>query len=253
MISKASSLSGCAAVGVPCSSQFGCSMSYVYIPRHTEEEYQRYTPTENRRVGIVLNAALFFLLALIGGFVIVIGLLSAGVADDDIFLTWIVRGVVFSFVMSMIGMIAYQAMLAGRDGSVDDALQKERDALHTQVAKMENDIKSVADRVRDIKATGHVVMAGDGTTVIIGSDISNSFNVVRKDDPALADALQTISGAVEKSGNKDAGLAWERFMKQAVGERDKTVLSALWDRVVKLVPDVTKLVESVAKIAGLFA
>jgi hypothetical protein len=228
-------------------------MSYVYIPRHTEEEYQRYAPNENRRVGIVLNAALFFLLALIGGFVIVIGLLSAGVADDDIFLTWIVRGVVFSFVMSMIGMIAYQAMLAGRDGSVDDALQKERDALHTQVAKMENDIKSVADRVRDIKATGHVVMAGDGTTVIIGSDISNSFNVVRKDDPALADALQTISGAVEKSGNKDAGLAWERFMKQAVGERDKTVLSALWDRVVKLVPDVTKLVESVAKIAGLFA
>ena len=228
-------------------------MSYVYIPRHTEEEYRRYTPNENRRVGIVLNAALFFLLALIGGFVIVIGLLSAGVADDDIFLTWIVRGVVFSFVMSMIGMIAYQAMLAGRDGSVDDALQKERDALHTQVAKMENDIKSVADRVRDIKATGHVVMAGDGTTVIIGSDISNSFNVVRKDDPALADALQTISGAVEKSGNKDAGLAWERFMKQAVGERDKTVLSALWDRVVKLVPDVTKLVESVAKIAGLFA
>jgi hypothetical protein len=228
-------------------------MSYVYIPRHTEEEYQRYAPNENRRVGIVLNAALFFLLACIGGLAIVIGMLSAGVADDDIFLTWVVRGVVLSFVMSMIGMIAYQAMLAGRDGSVDDALQKERDALHTQVAKMENDIKSVADRVRDIKATGHVVMAGDGTTVIIGSDISNSFNVVRKDDPALADALQTISGAVEKSGNKDAGLAWERFMKQAVGERDKTVLSALWDRVVKLVPDVTKLVESVAKIAGLFA
>jgi len=228
-------------------------MSYVYIPRHTEEEYQRYAPNENRRVGIVLNAALFFLAAWIGGLAIVIGLLSAGVGDDDVLLTWVVRGVAFSFVMSMIGMIAYQAMLAGRDGSVDEALQKERDALHTQVAKMENDIKSVADRVRDIKAAGHVVMAGDGTTVIIGSDISNSFNVVRKDDPALADALQTISGAVEKSGNKDAGLAWERFMKQAVGERDKTVLSALWDRVVKLVPDVTKLVESVAKIAGLFA
>ena len=228
-------------------------MSYVYIPRHTEEEYQRYAPNENRRVGIVLNAALFFLLACIGGLAIVIGMLSAGVADDDIVLTWVVRGVVLSFVISMIGMMAYQAMLAGRDGSVDEALQKERDALHTQVAKMENDIKSVADRVRDIKAAGHVVMAGDGTTVIIGSDISNSFNVVREKDPALAEALQTISGAVEKSGNKDAGLAWERFMKQAVGERDKTVLSALWDRVVKLVPDVTKLVESVAKIAGLFA
>jgi hypothetical protein len=228
-------------------------MSYVYIPRHTKEEYQRYTPNKNRRVQIVLKTALFFSLAWIAGLVIVICLLTAGFADDGVFITWIWRSVAVSFVISMIGLVAYQAMLAGLDGSVDDALRQERDALHTQVAKMENDIKSVADRVRDIKAAGHVVMAGDGTTVIIGSDISNSFNVVRKDDPALFDALQTISGAVEKSGNKDAGLAWERFMKQAVGERDKTVLSALWDRVVKLVPDVAKLVESVAKIAGLFA
>jgi D-arabinose 5-phosphate isomerase GutQ len=117
--------------------------------------------------------------------------------------------------------------MAGRDEAVDNALLKERDALHTQVAKMENDIRTVADRVRDIKTKGHVVMAGDGTTVIIGSDVSNSFNVVRNNDPALADALQTISGAVEKSGNKEAGLAWERFMKQALGERDKITLSSL--------------------------
>jgi hypothetical protein len=41
-------------------------------------------------------------------------------------------------------------------------------------------------------------------------------------------------------------------MKQVTGERDKTVLSALWDRVVKLVPDITNLVESVAKITTLF-
>jgi hypothetical protein len=35
------------------------------------------------------------------------------------------------------------------------------------------------------------------------------------------------------------------------GERDKTVLSALWDRVVKLVPDIATLAESAAKIAPL--
>jgi hypothetical protein len=223
-----------------------------YIPRHTDEEYKRYAPNEYRRAGTVLNLTLFFFLTFVGGVAVVIGLAYAGFAPDDVppLVGW---SLVFSFVISTIGFIAYQVMLAGLDGVVDDALLKERDALQTQVAKMENDIKSVADRVRDIKATGHVVMAGDGTTVIIGSDVSNSFNVVRNTDPALADALQTISGAVEKSGNKDAGQAWERFMKQALGERDKTVLSALWDRVVKLVPDVTKLVESVAKIATLFA
>jgi hypothetical protein len=227
-------------------------MSDYYIPRHTEEEYQRYTPNENRRIETVWKVALFFGSGWIGGLALLIGLLYAGFAPDDVIRPWVGWSLGFSFAVSTIGVVAYQAMLAGRDGAVDDALFKERDALHTQVAKMENDIKTVADRVRDIKAAGHVVMAGDGTTVIIGSDVSNSFNVVRNNDPALADALQTISGAVEKSGNKEAGLAWERFMKQAVGERDKTVLSALWDRVVKLVPDVTKLVESVAKIATLF-
>jgi hypothetical protein len=222
-----------------------------YVPRHTDEEYKRYAPNEYRRAGTVLNLTLFFFLTFVGGVAVVIGLAYADFAPDDV-LPLVGWSLVFSFVISTIGFIAYQVMLAGLDGLVDDALLKERDALHTQVAKMENDIKSVADRVRDIKATGHLVMAGDGTTVIIGSDVSNSFNVVRNTDPALADALQTISGAVEKSRNKDAGQAWERFMKQALGERDKTVLSALWDRVVKLVPDVTKLVESVAKIATLF-
>jgi hypothetical protein len=222
-------------------------MSYVYVPRHTAEEYQRYTPNAYRRVGTVRNIAALFGLIFAGGFGY---LLYAGTDDAPSWLAWGLGSLFISF----IGLgIAHQAMWANLDGLVDNVLLKERDALHTQVAKMENDIKSVADRVRDIKATGHVVMAGDGTTVIIGSDVSNSFNVVRNNDPALADALQTISGAVEKSGNKEAGLAWERFIKQAVGERDKTVLSALWDRVVKLVPDVTKLVESVAKIAALFA
>ncbi len=228
-------------------------MSYVYIPRHTEEEYQRYTPNENRRVETVRKTVAFFTFGWIGGLALLIGLAYADFAPDDVLRPWVAWSLVFSLVVSTIGFIAYPATLAWLDGLVDEALLKERDALHTQVAKMENDIKSVADRVRDIKATGHVVMAGDGTTVIIGSDVSNSFNVVRNNDPALADALQTISGAVEKSGNKEAGLAWERFMKQAVGERDKTILSALWDRVVKLVPDVTKLIESVAKIATLFA
>src|SRR5262249_34513529 len=156
----------------------------------------------------------FFFFTFVGGIVLVIGLAYVGFSGDEVIpwvdyvFPWVVGSVVFLLVIAGIAGVAYQAKLAELDYLVDNALLKERDALHTQVAKMEDDIKSVADRVRDIKATGHVVMAGDGTTVIIGSDVSNSFNVVRKDDPALADALQTISGAVEKSGNKEAGEAW---------------------------------------------
>ena len=79
----------------------------------------------------------------------------------------------------------------------------------------------------------------------------NPGNAIKHDDPALAEALATISGAVERSGNKEAGQAWASFMKQVTGERDKTVFSALWDRVVKLVPDIATLAESAAKIAPL--
>src|SRR5438105_13237906 len=40
---------------------FGGSMSYNYIPRHTDEEYKKYAPNEYKRAGIVLNVAVFFI------------------------------------------------------------------------------------------------------------------------------------------------------------------------------------------------
>jgi len=137
------------------------------------------------------------------------------------------------------------------DYLVDEALRKERDALQTKVAKMQDDIESVAAKMKDIKAKGSVVVTGGGNIVNINSAISDSFNTIEHNDPALAEALKTISGAVERSGNKEAGQAWASFMKQMTGERDKTVLSALWDKVVKLVPDIASLAESAAKIAPL--
>jgi hypothetical protein len=121
------------------------------------------------------------------------------------------------------------------------------------VTEVQNDFKKFSVRVGELKAEGHVVMAGEGAVVIIDSTVTNSFNAIKRDDPVLADALQTVTGAIEKSGNKDAGQAWARFMKELSGERDKSVLSSLWDRVVKLVPDIASLVESAAKIMTLFA
>jgi hypothetical protein len=56
-------------------------MSQYYIPRHIEEEYQRYTPNENRRLKSVLKAAGFFLLGAIGGLALCIGLSYAGAPD----------------------------------------------------------------------------------------------------------------------------------------------------------------------------
>src|SRR5215831_20736360 len=102
-------------------------MSYVYVyqPRHTTEEYQRYTPKEYRRAKTVLKIALLFLLIFAGGFGY---LIYAGTDDAPSWLAW---GLAASFVIWFIGFGAYQAMSANLDGLVDNALLKERDALHT--------------------------------------------------------------------------------------------------------------------------
>lgn len=116
---------------------------------------------------------------------------------------------------------------------------------------MNEKLQTIRNRLGEIRATGHVVTTGGGSIVIVDSDVQNSFIGVNKADPVLGDALQTISGVVEQSGNKEAGAAWTRFLKEVSCERDKSVMTALWDRVVKLVPDVAGLAESASKIAGL--
>ena len=220
-------------------------MSYVREPRHTNEEYKRYAPIQNRRFDIVLRILGYLAVIFAIGLAYVFG------KEGDV-PSWVAWGLGSIFVIFFIASIVLPGMSLQLDYLVDEALRKERNALQTKVAKMQDDIESVAARIKDIKATGSVVVAGGGNTVIIGSAISDSFNAIKQDDPALAEALATISGAVEKSGNKEAGQAWQSFMKQVTGERDKTVLSALWDRVVKLVPDIASLAESAAKIATLF-
>jgi hypothetical protein len=224
-------------------------MSYVREPRHTNEEYQKYSQKKYRLQHVVAKIALYLILAFI---VVIAALIYTGFDDSPPVtkgLALLAGGI---FAISIIVVFVGQMMSATLDVSVDKAIAKERDALHERVTTMSSDLQNLAARISDIKFKGYTVMAGAGSTGIIGSDISDSFNTIKIADPALADALQTITGAVERSENKEAGQAWERFMKQAVGEKDKTILSALWYRVVKLVPDIASLAESVAKIATLF-
>jgi hypothetical protein len=103
-------------------------MSYAYIPRHAEEEYKRYAPNEYRRAGAVLKLTGFFFLTFVGGLALIIGVAYAGFEPDEVLHPWVVWSVVFSFVISMIGLIAYQGMLASLDVLVDNTLLKERDA-----------------------------------------------------------------------------------------------------------------------------
>jgi len=153
------------------------------------------------------------------------------------------------------GIVSVKSDLDAKCAEIDKQLhiQSQYDWQKREDARREKEIAMAENRARERAVQGNTVTAGDGAVVVIGAEVVNSFNAIKKDDPQLAAAINTISGEVERAGNKEAGQAWARFLKELTGERDKSVLSALWDKVVKLVPDVATLVESAAKITGLFA
>ena len=212
--------------------------------RYSAREYEKYAPQEYsslavaRWFGLVAGLLFFGILAM--------SMFNASGPGDAVGLF-----VLFWLVGAGFGIAQYKLRQAA-DDKVAAALMSERSSMRAEVETVAKDLKGIAENIGNIRSAGHVVLAGQGATVLIDSQVTNSFNTIKSQDPVLADAIQTITGAIEKSGNKDAGQAWGRFLKELSGERDKSVMHALWDRVVKLVPDVVSLVESVAKLTALF-
>lgn len=211
--------------------------------RYSDSEYKKYAPNEYEKARQYNK--MWFILALTLAAVILFCVFIFDV-PYSLYFTLALCALAFSYKIRVWGIKSdiYSIVHSG--------ILAEREQLTKGISTVQQDVAKFNAQIGDIKSKGNVVMAGDGAVVIIDSTISNSFNTIKKDDPILADALQTVSGAIEKSGNKDAGLAWARFLKELSGERDKSVLSALWDKVAKLVPDTATLAESAAKIASLF-
>jgi hypothetical protein len=212
-------------------------------PSYSVPEYRKYAPKEFRRFRIIGVCFACFVIAVIG--FLVIELQERSPQSAGLF-------VIICAALFFSGKIIYGIMSTTLDSVVGEALMEERAAIRDGMSNANSGINIMKDEIKSIKSKGHVVMAGDGAIVVIDSAVSNSFNHIRDADPVLAEALETVSGIVENSGNKEAGQAWARFLKELSTDKDKSVLSALWEKIVKLVPDVAKLVESAAKIVSVF-
>jgi hypothetical protein len=211
--------------------------------RYSVREYQEYAPDEYRTL---------VLIRWVGGGIVVVLFLFAIASGAGASGPGVGGAIGLYFVFGIPFAIIHYFAQRSADDQVANALMSERNTMRAEVQTVSKDLKDIAERVGNIHSAGHVVMAGKGAVVLIDSQVSDSFNTMKSEDPILADAIQTITGAIEKSGNKEAGQAWSRFLKEMSGERDKSVMHALWDRVVSLVPDVAKLIESVTKLTVLF-
>lgn len=209
--------------------------------RYTSFEYKKYAKTQvlwDRRYNWTVSLVVLFLAFLLWN-------TESGSGRTFGNYLWVVLLVVILAIIPIaVGKLIIRSK---KDDAVSAALAAERNELISKAGNMNG------ESMKDINAKGHVVMAGAGAVVIVGSTVAESFNKMKNDDPELAASIQKISGMVEKSGNVEAGKAWARFLKELSGEKDQSVLSALWDNVVKLVPNVATLTESAAKIVSVIA
>jgi len=141
---------------------------------------------------------------------------------------------------------------------------------HSNTEKISHDVEYLrkvaahADRVfvntgSIIAHAGSVIntgsVSGNVTTNVYRDIVTEEINNTKLDNPKLADAISMVGSAIDLADPKQASEAkifFERFLKEHNGGKDKGIMSACWNNIVKLVPDVTKLAESCVKLTDLF-
>jgi hypothetical protein len=95
----------------------------------------------------------------------------------------------------------------------------------------------------------------EGSTIVVDSIVKNSFNRVKEaHSEEIARALLEIADYVNRSGNKDAGVLFNTFGEElSKSAPRKPVLRTIWNGILEVLPDVSKLAEAVTKIGTLFS
>lgn len=98
------------------------------------------------------------------------------------------------------------------------------------------------------------IVAREGSTVIFRSNVVNAFNRLGADaTPETQAAINNVLEAIEKSGDKSAGVIFEKLLDDLGNKnRDRGTLQGYWKTIVQLVPDVAKMADAAAKITALF-
>ena len=131
------------------------------------------------------------------------------------------------------------------------------------IAKDIEYLKKISEHGNRIIAVGPggVFVGGNNTSSPITtntfySSVGESYNKNKNDAPAIADAVKNIAAVIDMRKDDHGDEAkeyYELLLKEMDGGKNKRALSAFWDKIVKLVPDVATLAESCAKLTSTFS
>lgn len=92
------------------------------------------------------------------------------------------------------------------------------------------------------------------STVINRSSLKNAMNTMANASKGIEDALEEVSEYIEQTGNEDLIKLFDSLTGEISKETDnKIVLSTIWEKIVKMLPDTVKIATAVAAISKFFS
>lgn len=131
-------------------------------------------------------------------------------------------------------------------------------SFEEKMINSENRSKDEINKVREIISEKESIVLGDqiiahaGATIINRSQVVNSFNEISNDDPELARAILNLAAYIEESKNEEAGQLISDLASEVNGEKRVSHIRAFWNEIVRILPEITKLTESVTILGKLF-
>jgi hypothetical protein len=222
-----------------------------FVRKHNPDNYGRYVLLCWLEIPLILFFSFLFIWAIISWL-----FFDYGVASVLEICVIILISRVFSHAKSRIDKAAEaQAEFEERSKNLaikSIAVGTERSAetlteLTRTMAKVTTDVERLA-RVRgDTIIQGNITVSGEGV-VIIGSELVNSMNR----NPEIADALKVVAGFVQEAGNPEAAKCLNELIKRNNQGEDKVVTSALWDRLIKILPSISSLTDAFITLTKFF-
>ena len=109
------------------------------------------------------------------------------------------------------------------------------------------------DEIRRAQMKGDIIVSGSGHTVLVNSQVVNSFNAVKGRDPDLAKAITTLAGLVEISKNADAADLFNSFHEEISSPKPKKkLLNSLWTGLTLALPVIKEMTDIVGSITPYF-
>lgn len=143
--------------------------------------------------------------------------------------------------------------MAERHQIRDDASASARSAreLESQFEELKSAMKEIE---RNATRVGNIVINGANAAIVIGSGTINIVRSTAASNPQLAEAMKVVVGLIESERNEKAGALFDQFAAEAAKESpNKTLLSALWDGLVAVMPTIKSMADVAGTIAKLFA